>query len=341
MSLTPEVAAYLGALRAELADLDSEERDDLLADVEVSLVESSAEGEGSIEHRHGPPARFAAELRAAAGLEAGPVQSSSDPGLLRRLAEWLRRLDGDERFAAARRTLSELAPIWWLARAYLVAAGAVLVLGLGSWSATHPELPSFGGRASTAIILAALVAVSLALGIRGRRSSAARSPRAAAVVVNLALAALGIVAVADRANDTARGPFPTPYTAAEARALAASAASPPVSVPVPEPIMDPAAPTAGLTYNGALVENIYPFGRDGRPLYDVLLYDQNGVPIDIGEPGADPTRRLLMTAHGSKLFNSFPIRYFEAGTRRVAQPAAGPRKRAPRVATPPLKVPRR
>jgi predicted RNA polymerase sigma factor len=38
------VAAYLGALRAELADLESEERDDLMADVEVSLVESSAEG---------------------------------------------------------------------------------------------------------------------------------------------------------------------------------------------------------------------------------------------------------------------------------------------------------
>jgi hypothetical protein len=318
MSLTPEVAAYLGALRAELADLDSEERDDLLADVEVSLVESSAEGEGSIEHRHGPPARFAAELRAAAGLEAGPVQSSPDPGLLRRLAEWLRRLDGDERFVAARRTLSELAPIWWFARAYLVAAGAVLILGVGSWSATHPELPSFGGRASTPIILAALVAGSLALGIWGRSSSGGRSPRAAAVLVNVALAALAIPALA--------------HIDDEAGKLAAYVAQPLPPVPVP---------AAGLTYNGALVENIYPFGRDGRPLYDVLLYDQNGVPIDIGEPGADPTRRLLVTAHGSNLFNSFPIRYFEAGTMRVAQPAAGPRKRAPQVATPPLKVPRR
>ena len=320
MSLTPEVAAYLSALRAELADLDPEERDDLLADVEVSLVESSTEGEGSIEHRHGPAARFAAELRAAAGLEAGPVQASRRPGLLPRLADGLRRLDGDERVSAARRALAELAPIWWLARAYVVAAGAVLILGVGSWSATHPELPSFGGRASTPIILAALVAVSLALGIRGRRSSAQRSPRATAAVVNLALAALAIPALA--------------HIDDEAGKLAAYVAQPLPSVPVPEP-------GAGLIYNGALVENIYPFGRDGRPLYDVLLYDQNGVPIDIGEPGADPTRRLLMTAHRSKLFNSFPIRYFEAGTRRVAQPAAGPRKRAPRVATPPLKVPRR
>jgi hypothetical protein len=160
------------------------------------------------------------------------------------------------------------------------------------------------------------VAASLALGIRGRRSSAQRSPRATAAVVNLALAALAIPALA--------------HIDDEAGKLAAYVAQP-----------LPPAPTAGFTYNGALIENIYPFGRDGRPLYDVLLYDQNGVPIDIGEPGADPTRRLLVTAHGSKLFNSFPIRYFEPGTRRVAKPAAGPRQRAPRVATPPLKVPRR
>jgi hypothetical protein len=101
-------------------------------------------------------------------------------------------------------------------------------------------------------------------------------------------------------------------------------------------------PGAGLTYNGALVDNVYPFGRDGRPLYDVLLYDQNGQPIDIGAQSlSDPTRRLLVTAHGSELFNSFPIRYFEPGTRRVARPGAGPRQRAPRVVTPPLKVSRR
>jgi hypothetical protein len=324
MSLTPEVAAYLSALRAELADLESEERDDLLADVEVSLVESSTEGgEGSIEHRYGPPARFAAELRAAAGFEAGPVQPSRGPGLLPRLAEWLRRLDGDERASAARRTLSELAPIWWLARAYIAAAGAVLVLGIGSWSATHPELPSFGGHASTIVVLAALVGGSLALGIRLHRSRIDRSARAAAAILNVVLAAVAIPAIAHLVDDTARAPASTFFASAP---LASAGIS----------------PTSGLSYHGAPVENIYPFGRDGRPLYDVLLYDQNGVAIDVGGPSpGDPNRRLLSTLHGSQLFNSFPIRYYQPGTTRVANPSAGPRRRAPRVATPPLKTARR
>jgi hypothetical protein len=324
MSLTPEVAAYLSALRAQLADLESEERDDLLADLEVSLVESSAEGgEGSIEHRYGPPARFAAELRAAAGFEEGPVQPSRGPGLLPRMAEWLRRLDGDERVSAGRRTLAELAPIWWLARAYVVAAAAVLVLGVGSWSATHPELPAFGGHAATIVVLAALVGCSLALGIRQRRARIDGWARVGAAVVNVVLAAVAIPAVAHLVDDTARTPASTFLASAP---LASAGIS----------------PATGLSHNGVPVDNIYPFGRDGRPLYDVLLYDQNGVPIDVGGPSAgDPNRRLLSTLHGSQLFNSFPIRYYDPGTTRVADPSAGPRRRAPRVATPPLKTARR
>jgi hypothetical protein len=54
----------------------------------------------------------------------------------------------------------------------------------------------------------------------------------------------------------------------------------------------------------------------------VLLYDQNGVPIDVGGPSAgDPHRRLLSTLHGSQLFNSFPIRYYEPERRGSPIPA--------------------
>jgi len=44
----PEVEAYLTALREALDDLPTAERDDLLAEVEVSLVEAASEGESPI-----------------------------------------------------------------------------------------------------------------------------------------------------------------------------------------------------------------------------------------------------------------------------------------------------
>ncbi len=40
----PEVAAYLAAVREALADLPAAERDDLVAEVEASLVEAAAPG---------------------------------------------------------------------------------------------------------------------------------------------------------------------------------------------------------------------------------------------------------------------------------------------------------
>lgn len=316
MSLSPEAAAYLQSLRDQLADLPPEDRDDLLADVEVSLVESSTEGV-VLEERFGPPARFAAELRAAAGFEAVPASAPRGEGFLRRAARVLHRLDEDDGVIRLRRAFAEVAPIWWLARAYVIAA-ALIFASVGSWSATRPELPAFGGPAGTLIVVALLIVASIAVGIRGRRRPLGGAARAAALVANLAIAALAVPAIAHGLESTR---------------------SAPVVIEVQQP--QDLGPTAGLNYNGAPVENIYAFDRNGKPLYDVLLYDQNGKPLNTGAPAnADPNRRVLQTLHGSLLFNSFPIRYFEPGTKIVAKPTAAPRRSAPRVATPPLKVTR-
>ena len=64
--LPANVNAYLAQLRAELADLAPDERDDLLAEVEASLLESA--GEEPLDAQFGPPAAFAADLRVSAGL---------------------------------------------------------------------------------------------------------------------------------------------------------------------------------------------------------------------------------------------------------------------------------
>ena len=61
----PDVAAFVAAVRARLADLTDEEREELLGGLEADLSERLTEGEADL----GDPAAYAAELRAAAGLE--------------------------------------------------------------------------------------------------------------------------------------------------------------------------------------------------------------------------------------------------------------------------------
>jgi hypothetical protein len=98
----------------------------------------------------------------------------------------------------------------------------------------------------------------------------------------------------------------------------------------------PSEPLPGLANSGAAVENIYPYSRNGHLLQDVLLYDA-GNPITVGgEASSDPLRRVLRTPAGAPLFDSFPIRYFEPGTARVAHPNARPAVKTPQIATPPF-----
>jgi len=297
--LPPDASAYLEALRWELADLPADERDDLLADVETSLAEAVADGE-DLAVRLGPPGQFAAELRAAAGLR----QPREEVGAL----ESLRRLLAAPRTRAATRALSRLAPVWWVVRAY-VAVGAIVLAAGGAWSLSHPGMPHVvDGRGGLAAIAIAVV-VSVALGLRGARS---REARRAGIAVNLALL-VAAVPVLRHVWNGAR-------------------------LPGPQIVEVVSSPAGGLTYDGSPVLNVYPYSRDGRMLHDVLLYDENGNALEVGGPAApDPNRRLLVTARGAQLFNSFPIRYFDPGTRRVAHPNAGPRVRTPELLTPPLR----
>jgi len=71
-AVPPEVSEYLAAVRAALDDLPATERDDLLAEVEPSLLDAAAETGGNVSAHLGPAEDFAAELRSAAGLQASP-----------------------------------------------------------------------------------------------------------------------------------------------------------------------------------------------------------------------------------------------------------------------------
>jgi HAAS domain-containing protein len=303
-TVPPEVAAYLASVREALDDLPTAERDDLLAEVEDSLVEAATEGGGPIVARLGQPEEFAAELRAAAGLhERVPAATKPERVPLRELAE---RLGGD-RVRAVRRLAGELAPIWWLARAY-VAVAALALLFDADWSIRHPSVPHIPTAEVGLVVIALAIVASVWLGLRTRDVS----PRLRQLVLvgNLVLVA-AIAPVAGHLDDPP--PLELVY----------------VSIP--------ADPLPGLLNSGVPVENIYPYTREGRLLQDVLLYDAAGNPITVGsEAVPDPARRVLRTPAGKPVFNSFPIRYFEPGTARVAHPKAGPAVTTPRIATPPL-----
>jgi hypothetical protein len=309
-AVPPDVAAYLAAVRASLDDLPEAERDDLVSEVEASLVESIEEG-SPIAARLGPPEEFAAELRSAAGLH-DPVVQPRGPSRLTLLAS---RLARDPRVVVARRLGAELAPIWWVARAYLAVGAVAYALDTG-WSTRYPILPRFGtAELGLALIVLAVVA-SVLVGLQMRRHGSP-IPRLTAAL-NAALV-VAILPVALDVGDT------------RAHDLLVAMAY----APAPQNVV-------GLRYDGTRVENIYPYSRDGKLLHDVLLYDGTGRPIDLpAERGEDPDRRFVVTNGNRPLFNVFPIRYYEPGTKRVERPNAAPFIEHPHVVTPPLPAKRR
>jgi len=296
----PDVAAYLAAVRSELADVPVDERDDLLAEVEASLLDAADESDAPIAARLGPPTDFAAELRAAAGLA---TPATSRPRRSRLIDAWR-----GPRAESARRALVELAPLWWVARAFVVVAALAWFVG-ASWSVSVPIVPRIGSAQLGLVLLLLAIAGSLALGIRERRGGRAGRVSVSLNVLLALVAVPTVVGLLDRLSD---GP-PTVYAFVET----------PTSVP-------------GLALDGAPVENVYPYSRDGRLLLDVLLYDQSANPINVRPTSNDPERRVLRSNTGAELYNSFPIRYFEAGTSSVAHPGASPAVHWRPIVTPPL-----
>lgn len=303
-TLPPEVAAYLDQVRAALADVPPEERDEMLADLQVSLLEGAADTAESPEARLGPPERFAQELRAAAGLELAAA-----PGRRRRLAR-LHALLSSERARAAKATALELEPAWWIVRGYVVACVFALVMGL-NWSGS-PLIPVRDAPAFGLLLIVAGVVASVWLGRRERRDEL-RGRRW--IALNLAVAALSLPVAVHLLDPPVR--YAEVYVGSGAE------------------------PVGGLAVDGEPVRNVYPYSRDGRLLLDVLLYDENGQPLNVGsrDRGQDPLRRYLLTERGRPLLNAFPIRYVEPGSAEVKNPLAAPTEvEIPEIATPPLKV---
>jgi hypothetical protein len=283
-TLSPAAVAYLADLERELADIPREEREDLLEEVEASLIEA---GEDPVRHL-GTPARFAAELRASAGLPPRPAVPAPPKEPL-----WT-RVKRSPRTRAALGVARELAPLWWVARGCVVVA----LFTLAVETRYRGIVPRLLGYPALDLALCALVpVVSVAIGLLGRRH---RFPlRPLRIAVDLGLAAC-LVFAAGLLNEINRPVNDVVFVQSE----------PP--------------PPDGLARSGVPLRNVYAYDRKGRLLHDVRLYDQDGKPLDVGRGSLDPDRRLVETRGGYTVFNAFPIRYFEPGTHRVAHPNAVP-----------------
>ncbi|GAA2612315.1 hypothetical protein GCM10010399_48970 [Dactylosporangium fulvum] len=243
-----EIDYYLERVAAALADLPPEVRDDLLEDLPAHFAEVLEEQGGTLVDRLGPPAAYAAELRAAAGLETSATTRPSLPGRLDGIVRQVRTGAGvaDRKvgqligYPRAADFLRLLRPAWWVARAVFI---VVLIFAADIIPADRFDDP-LGW-----LVLAVAVVVSVRIGATGRP----RAPKwlGFAVTAVAVVGALFVVSNSDgilyRFTDTFRYQSNEPYD------------------------------------RWSHVTDVFPVDENGRPLQNVTLYDQDGNPIMLGE----------------------------------------------------------
>jgi hypothetical protein len=233
-----EVTAFATAVRRELSDLGADIRDELTDGLEADLADKLDDGVPL-----GDPAAYAAELRAAAGLDARGTRGGLDAVAKKAFLD----LRDDVRGFVAKHPwasgvasfLVVLRPAWWVLRGWVV-------FGLLNWRRQWSGVPD---DAAQWVLLIAFVVLSVQWG-RGRWLPW-RWSRAAVIAVSV-IAALMVLPVAyysqlqlqERSYDY----YPTPI---------------------------------GLQHDGNQVTNIFAYGPDGEPLTDVQLFDQNGDPLSL------------------------------------------------------------
>jgi hypothetical protein len=284
---------YLAAVEHELGDLPVDDRNALLEDLAQHLDALAAEDDDRpIAVRLGPPAAYAADLRSAAGLPPrGGAARLATVGLRERLDRVRATLAARRIAPAARATqrlLIELRPAWWVLRGYLL----VLVPCLLGYDAVRdfPVPAPLQSEALGVVLVVAAVVGSVALGRR-------RLPRVLAVGVVVGGAWLALMAI---------GIWQDAVNSGMTRGYASQATF--------EPAPEPAGDRYPLLSRYGPVTDVIPYAADGTPLEGVLLFDQDGRPLQVGvqEWWADNCARVLdqpQAADGMPVPYSFPQSY--------------------------------
>jgi hypothetical protein len=164
-----EVGRYLEQVRAALADLPAEEREELLEDLPDHLALVLAEQNGTLRERLGPPEAYAVELRTAAGVSGPQVSQGRVSRVarveqrfrphLRRLDLWIGPVFGYPRAADLLRAVR---PGWWVLRGYLV--GLVVLLATDVLPGHEMLPPPDPGFLAWLLVIGACVVGSVRLG---------------------------------------------------------------------------------------------------------------------------------------------------------------------------------
>jgi hypothetical protein len=273
-----DVATYAAAVRAALAlliPLAESQREILLEDLEDHLAEVASESGVPLQERLGKPEDYAAELRSA---YTGAAETTTRRKPIRDTVKALISSAIDTKtYREMHALFPELRPGWWVLRAYL----AVLILTfLFSTGQNLRPIPNPFSKVGLLQIVATLFAIVMSVRLGRRGLPRSTGWRGAAVVANVAIALLGLPVLAGMS---------TSHPNADSNAYSNDPYS--------------SAVAAGYYYPG--FANIYPYTKDGKPLKDVLLYDQSGKPLMPPKSGI-PTDYAL-DANGQPILNSYPL----------------------------------
>ncbi|WP_120522944.1 hypothetical protein [Arthrobacter celericrescens] len=246
------VAAYAESVRRELDDLAAADVDDLTEGLEADLMEQF-EDSGAVPDLS--PAAYAAELRSSAGLpeRTTSAAASKGPGLrdsfLKAGADFLGRVRANPVSNAVLEFLIRLRPVWWLLRAWAIFQIIVTPLYTGNYVLIPRGLTAWA-------FLAVLVVLSVRMGSRPTpRRIWMRRAFTTANAISILFIAIMTPAILSHALNSSYNSSSASYNYI-----------PPLSV------------------NGAGVDHVFVYDKDGKLLRDVRFYDQDGSPLDMPLP---------------------------------------------------------
>lgn len=257
------IADFAAAVRAELADLDVDDVEDLVDGLEADLAEQASE---SADFELPDPVTYAAELRSAAGLpekstDAAPRRPSVGERLAAIDARIAHAVHSSKALTSMTELLVSLRPVWWVARGW--ALYLLLAIPFGSWD----TIVGFPGRNTGGwLLLGALVLLSIQWGRdRWVPVPPIRAMRTAASVIAAATLLFAIPAAVVSAQNAAGAEYHRIET------------------------VEPATP--GLAVDGTRVRNIFAYDAEGNPVEGVQLFDQDGQPLNtVGRVNDDVMR---------------------------------------------------
>jgi hypothetical protein len=249
-----EIDRYIAGVSAALADLPDKVRQDLLDDLPQHLAEIAADDPASLDSRLGSPPVYAAELRAAAGVDVSKRQRRARElaSAVATLRPYLTTIDartgqflGYERFVDF---LMLLRPAWWVIRGYAVAL-IVIMIFVGN-TGLLPDADGAGILGWLFVLL--LIGVSIRIGRHPLRLPAWARPVWTGAGVVLMIVILYGVAVADHVDSNYYD--------------------------------------SGPGYNDR--SEVYIYNDSGQPITDVRVYDRDGNPVPVGVPlGCESTQQ--------------------------------------------------